>query len=322
MNYSRKTIFDLINTKKHVLYETQPIFIISPNFPILTINFIADVLFKNYTKKNINKNEHKEDFKILSFDSIVEEEDEKKILLIDSYTYENNNKNIDIVKRTILDIDSFPAIIHIDNFFAKQLPIHYHETFFYCDTKIEKNSLEQLCSLFDPTDHANIKELFVLYDTVSWEFLIDVMRYAPYMKKNLWTEHAGNVFKKNVIQTYSLFDMIGFFFLKNSNFFEVWECVYQNYEFDFWVYYWNDYVSLCIMFIETMKKNIKISKELEIQFRRLPRQLTQYQWKYLSPKSLSNSLYILNQQNALLHDVEMNSFLVFEKMFIHWFYVS
>ena len=52
------------------------------------------------------------------------------------------------------------------------------------------------------------------------EFLIDVMRYASYMKKNLWIEYTKNIFKKNVIQTYSLFDMVGFFFLKNSNFFE------------------------------------------------------------------------------------------------------
>lgn len=322
MNYSRKTIFDLIRSKKHILYETQPIFIICPSFPILTINFISDFLFKDYIKKDINKNENQEDFKILSFDSMVNEENEKKKLLIGSYTYENNNKNSDIVKKTVLELNCFPAIIHVDNFFAKQFPVHYHETFFYCDAKIEKNSIEQLCCLFDVGYHDNIKTLFELYDTVSWEFLIDAMRYAPYMKKNLWMDYTKNIFKKNVIQTYSLFDMIGFFFLKNSNFFEVWECVYQNYEFDFWIYYWNDYLSLCIMFIETMQKNIKISKELEIQFRRLPRQLTQYQWKYISCKSLSSCLYLLNQQNALLHDIELNSLCVFERMFIDWFYVS
>ena len=70
-----------------------------------------------------------------------------------------------------------------------------------------------------------------------------------------------------------------------------------------------------------MQKNIKISKELEIQFRRLPRQITQYQWKYISCKAISNCLYILNQQTALFNDIESNCLCIFEKMFIDWFYM-
>jgi hypothetical protein len=309
MSFYQNTIFEFFKNKK----SPSMIFLISHHVPYNVIKHIHESFFHQYNFTLFDQSSHNSH--ALLFQNLFDETPHTITFI--SYTYDNNH--IHAIENIIYIAEhKNPCIIHIDTFIAKQI-LQYEEYMFFLDSPIEKRNIQECNSMYNNTYNEYIQLLFEIFPSIHPEFLATSLRYAPFLRKQLWQQYVKTLYSKNISSLYTLFDLATLFFSRNKEFWNIWNGILHEHENDFWTLFWTDQLWLCFCYNDTMQRNTKVTKQQQNIFKKLPRTVLQYSWKDINKEDLAECLLILFEQDTLHKKHSIFDAITVNKMLFTWF---
>ena len=186
------------------------------------------------------------------------------------------------------------------------------------ENSVNQSVLVTLQEYVKPELHFFLEEIFSTLTLVSYEELLNYMRYAPCVQKSLWKQYLIDLHEDRNISSFVLFDLADHFFQKNAvDFFALWQKIFLVYPAEFWSVYWSEQLWLAYSFC---KKRTTHKDQLTYIFKKLPRSFINYTHKkYKSEMFVSLLSDLARFDNAIkLND---SASIILDRMLLQWFSV-